>query len=433
MMNKGKYIIPGLMALLTAGCSDNGSTPADEPTAAPYSIALSVDAGGTVKSRTSVADPDDNLRGKQHVTRVQLFIYSQDDDGKDYTCVASEDVKWTHLKGAIDGLPTQTQRYTTTYQDYKDGVNYKFFAVGFDDTYSGDTKSPNYDNTNSVAAYGEPNSIAATGDKLSTGTFKLQNGADINLTTTSELFAGAEVYTKSDLKDGTAGGRPINLYRRVAGIKGWFKGLPEKIDGSTVATVELRLYDALNTKTHFLPQMPDGYTEPKDVPDAEYEDYITSPYNGNEGDIIARYTVNTADKDEFNLGAYMLPAAKSAQQGVSTLCLYFLDADGKELTSRRVLYRVAENNSQTRSGTGIIDIDDTNGDSPNYHYPIRANQFYRMGTKDSPIDLSGQANFILIDIDPVWDEYYGGAMDNEYQDGVNIDKTWGEHEGGKLD
>ena len=67
------------------------------------------------------------------------------------------------------------------------------------------------------------------------------------------------------------------------------------------------------------------------------------------------------------------------------------------------------------------------------HYPIRANHFYRMGKHDKPIDLSGQTSDIYIEIDAVWDEYYGGAMDNgSVPPGLGIDKEWGEHDGGTL-
>ena len=430
-----KYLVFGLLSMWVCGCSANGDYDSSDSVADPYSIAIVVKGNSQVASRTAVVDPDDNLRGKQHVTRVQLYIYEQDKDAADYTCVATEDVKWRHLDGSANGLETREQKYVTEYQAYEDGVNYLFLAMGFDDTFTGTVKKPVYDNANSVAAYGQPNSIANIGKKLSEEYFKLQEGAGVDLIAGSELFAGYRTFTKSDLKNGISVTQPIDLYRRVAGIVGYFKNLPKQIDSKDVASVQLRLYESQNTKAYFLPNLPDGYSAPNDVPDDEYVDFITSPYNNPydiTGRVIASYDV-AEGKTEFSLSAYLLPVAASVDKGVSTLKLVMLSADGTELAARRILY-TEESDISTRSGTGIIDKPDEEGDSRAMHYPIRANHFYHMGEKKKPIDLSGQTSDIHIEIDPVWDEYYGGSMDNEMiPPGIGIDKDWGEHLGGKLD
>lgn len=430
------YLTGCLLAMLTGSCS-TGEEPADNGrTDKAYTIALAVNGTAALTSRTTVTEPDENNRGKQHVTRVQLYIYEQDAANNDFTCVASEDVKWAHLTGAQNGLETREQGYTTQFKNYKDNTEYKFLAMGFDDTYTGTADNPTYDNANSVAAYGQPDAIASVGDKLSNGHFALQNNADVKLIAASELFAGARTFTKADLEDGTARKEPIDLYRRVAGVMGWFKGLPETIDGKTVNKVVLRLYDKQNTQVAFLPILPNGYTDPAKVPNAEYVDYITSPGTEAESNILTSYTVDTKDNGSFSLSGYVLPAAASIQTGQSTLELAMLDADGNELAKRRVLYKSTDDKTTTRSGTGIIDDPVDTGDSPYYHYPLRANNFYRMGTKEAPIDLSGSTTTIYIEIDPVWDEYYGGAMDNQNipsNGTIGIDKEWGEHEGGKLD
>ena len=133
------------------------------------------------------------------------------------------------------------------------------------------------------------------------------------------------------------------------------------------------------------------------------------------------------------MSAYMLPSAASELKGQSTLELVFISENGNELARRRILYR-PDKKTVSRSDTGIIDPSDEEEDNNAFHYPIRANNFYRMGEQKNPIDLSGQTSYIYIEIDPVWDEYYGGAMDNEnVPPGLGIDKDWGEHIGGKLD
>ena len=90
-----KYLVFGLLSMWVCGCSANGDYDSSDSVADPYSIAIVVKGNSLVASRTAVVDPDDNLRGKQHVTRVQLYIYEQDKDAADFTCVATEDgVTW---------------------------------------------------------------------------------------------------------------------------------------------------------------------------------------------------------------------------------------------------------------------------------------------------------------------------------------------------
>ncbi len=430
LKNKFPLIWSALLLIGIVGCSKSEPTvPVGE---SPYTLAIAVQGEASLQTRTSVFDPDDQtLKGRQHVTRVQLYIY--EDDGTDYTCVASEDVKWTHLQGTDQGLETREQGYTTIYQGYQDGKNYRFVAMGFDDTYTGTIDNPTFKNENSVAAYGAPDKQAivrtetTAGAKLSEGKFSLQTGATESLMNKSELFAGAQTFTKADLKNGTASRTPIVLNRRVAGVMGYFKGLPDQIENTAVAKVVLRLYKAQNTAVKFLPVLPAGYKDSKLVPDAEYIDYITTD-NGNER-IIATYTPKTAG-EPFNLSAYLLPIAASANKDICTLELAVQDADGKDLAVRRVLYTpTVQQQPGTRNGTGIIGGDEKNA---RMQYPIRANQFYRLGSKDKPIDLSGQSNDIYIYIDPVWDEYYGGTLEGT-NNGIGIDKEWGSHDGGALD
>ena len=161
---------------------------------------------------------------------------------------------------------TPANKYRTKFQDYEDGTQYLFLAVGFDDTFTGTTENPIFQNTNSVAAYGQPENIATVGKKLSEEYFRLQDGADVSLIAQSELFAGSETFTRQQLKDGTALSRPIILYRRVAGVMGYFKQLPAEIDGRKVAHVKLRLYTPQNKDIYFLPHLPAGYDNPDMFP-----------------------------------------------------------------------------------------------------------------------------------------------------------------------
>lgn len=415
---QGKYLLCALTAIFACGCSESEAVFSEDEPNPQYAIAIA--ANGSTE--TAVVDPDDNLSGLQHVTRVYLYIYEQ--DGSDYTCVAGEEVDWLHREGAMTGLTTREQKYITKYQGYKDNVNYLFLAMGFDDTYTGTPANPIWQGTNSVAAYGQPDKIVNIGEKLSAGSFKLQAGADIKEIAHSELFAGSKVYTRAQLTGKEKA--EIDLYRRVAGVAGYFKNLPASINGTPVARVELRLYDSQNTQTYLLPKLPSipiPDLTPGKVLDGMYVDYITS--NDESSPTLASYTVGSDQDDngEFTLSAYLLPVASPGYFEIgdeSTLQLTFFDAGGEYITHCRILQR--------SDGTGI------SNSGP--HYPIRANHFYRIGTKQQPIDLGDSETAIYLEIDPIWDEYYGGAMDNEDYDkdspGLGLDEEWGEHNGGKL-
>ena len=239
----------------------------------------------------------------------------------------------------------------------------------------------------------------------------------------------------SDIRSGAAAKRPIVLKRRVAGIAGYFRGVPQSINGYAVKKVELRLYTRQNRRIYFLPQYDaNKYDDPSKVPDNQYEDYIASGDKGGGKSVIATYELkaNASPADKFTLSAYSLPITPSPNKGVSTLELVIKGENDKELTVRKIIYLSAVRKN-TRSGTGIIDKPTTDGDNPAMHYPLRANNFYRIGSNSKPIDLSGGTGYIYVEIDPVWDEYYGGSLDdNTPNNGTTIDNEWGQHPGGNL-
>ena len=75
-----------------------------------------------------------------------------------------------------------------------------------------------------------------------------------------------------------------------------------------------------------------------------------------------------------------------------------------------------------------------------YYFPLKANHFYSLGKKnkalgwDEPIDLKKVKESdaeIVIQIDPFWNEYYGGNI-GDSKPGIGLDEEWGEHPGGEL-
>ena len=458
-----RYISYCIATVFMVGCADSEDFISDiDESTSPYAIRIAVQSNSKINTRTSPSIPNDNLKGLQHVTRVQLHIFKETDNGSDFEFITTEDVKWSYLENAMAGDVTQEQKYVTKYQDYEPGVKYRFLAIGYDDTYTGSASNPIFDNANSVAAFGDPAQLFSLGDKLNDINFQLHfvsndKGDEISLQTLngSEVFAGSEDYTAEEIENGKASTVPLDLYRRVAGIAGYFENLPEYIEGSKVAKVVLRTYTAQNTKVNILPKYPETlYSKPADVPDVEYIDFITSSeilkYEVPEGSsseennkiceyIVSENSTENGKEGKVTLSAFMLPIKASEIGEMSTLYLEFVDDKDQKICERKILYSTSTS-SDTRSGIGIIDPEGTEDDGGiAWHYPIRANHFYRMGHPDHPIDLSGSTSYILIQIDDDWDQYYGGELqepDSEYEtpsSGMYIDKAWGEHNGGKLD
>lgn len=432
----GKWLLSGLLVLVSMGCSDQELSLSDSTAQDSYGIVLTVDSQTRTSTRTEVVAPENNTTGRQHVTRVQLYLYEETEDGKDFRFISTEDVGWRHLTGTLTtGLPTMSQLYEPKYKDFKEGKRYLFLAVGFDDTYTEKDGQVTFGGKNAVEAFGQPADLVKKEELFSEGKFTLQNTQKAYLLNQSEPFAGMQVYTTEEFKNQEGRKRPLELTRRVAGLMGYFKGVPQTIvvdgEAQNVASVKLTLYQGQNQKTPLTPRLPEGFTgKPKDVPDDRYCDFITSP---SDETALAIYTIPQQGESNpvFRLAAYALPAAASTEKGISTLNLTFHNKEGVELLRRRILIRPEER--PTRSSTGIIDTPQPEGDSPRLHYPIRANSFYRMGTEQRPIDLSGTTTDIIVDIDTVWDEYYGGVLGQDNQPGLGIDPSWGDHPGGALD
>lgn len=230
--NKGKNLLCGLLALLFGGCADQEALPTEGADGTACTLNIAVEGSSTLNSRTPVVDPLDNGVGKQHVTRVQLYIYQSTQNG-DFQCVANEAIPWKHVEGAMDGLNTREQTFMPKFKAFDPEAKYLFLAMGFDDTYTGTADNPKWQGLNSVLAFGEPDKITGVNTLLSDKDY-FESGIQECKINHSELFAGSEIYTLSDIRSGAAAKRPIVLKRRVAGIAGYFRGVPQSINGYAV-------------------------------------------------------------------------------------------------------------------------------------------------------------------------------------------------------
>ncbi len=368
-----------LSALLLPGCGDEGLNPGTSEGTRGLTVTFSVNN----EAKTATGDMADivyptetDYIGEQHTTDVFLYIFQG--TGSDATCVACENVGWSEHFGS--NLPEHTAQmpYEIKYKDFLYNVPYTLLAVGL----SKDAKT----------VYGFPGAIggkeSTTWDGITLGEAKaeLAEGQTCDGINTSEIYVGTAEFTPLSGKE-----VKVNLWRRVAGVAGYFKNVPRSIDDTPVTALRIALYDNQNTALPLL--------EREQAP--VFKDYIESKTKDEDGDVLVNIPVTEFGTDKkVNGGAYVLPAPAPSGTGNWTLRIELVDKDGEVLDSRRAKLPEGDGLDPgiTGGGTGIIDTESA------YRFPIVANHFYALGSPKNPIDLQGQGLDILITIDPTWRE-----------------------------
>lgn len=372
-----------LACLTIAGCGQEEMPTPDAPDEHKPQVVLTFSASSGLVTRTQLPGTD-NL---QHVQRMQLYIF--DGTGDDVRCVASEAVDWTDL-AAPQGKPTVTKKHEVRYAGFIPGKPYTFLAVGMDDC--------------SPVTYGLPDAVVLNQTKLADAkaVLNMAGGKDRNDITVSELFGGSLVLTPAAAGQVTG---TIDLFRRVAGVMGWFKNLPKQVNGKDVASLRIELYKAQN-KSIWLTKPQSG------------ADVIMEPIAENDDNkILVKIDLKDTDfgpETVVSKGSYVLPmiapfatADEMTEAGYAdesiyvkdyTLRVVLADADGNVLQEKRVKNNDTEMDDTT-GGTGII----IPGDA--FRFPINANWFYPVGRADKPViwpEEEEQSN-IVITVCPNWD------------------------------
>lgn len=378
-MNRKFLYLGTSLALLLAGCTGSEEPAAGrQPSAGDVTLTLNLDtrqdnADGSTGSITyPVKDENGNLIGTQHAETVYLYIFIGEGTGAQY--VACEDVGWKEYFEATGSLPEHTAQmtYTLKYKGFQIGQAYTFLAVGF----SGEAET----------AFGFPEAL---GEKTTLGNAlaALASGQASSVIRTSEIYVGTEPFVPTGNDTDTT----IELWRRVAGVMGFFSNVPSAINGTSVAAVRLSLYTRQNT------QMP--LVERQQSP--EFLDYIESPAADADGRVLFSIPLTAGDfgaDKEVSGGAYVLPAAAPPGLEDYTLRIEAVDEGGAVLRSWRAKLPDGDDldEGDTGGGTGIIDTESA------FRFPIVANHFYAIGSPDSYVDLQGSGLDVTITIDPTW-------------------------------
>lgn len=403
------------------GCSNNLDMPDAD---SGRTLELRISSGLNPASRTVLP----GANNVQHVTKVALYLFkhtsAEDTLGASFVGMMTFDqVNWQQAIDAASTTGASTQRQSVNIpkewipEEDRDRW-FTFLAIGSDET---------KESANSTKTYGlEP---SAEGKTLGDFYAELQTSCAMNDIHQSELFAGTLTLKGAQVNSSTV----INLYRRVAGVKGYFRRIPDQVNSVEVASVRVVYWNKQLTAVPFFKRYPkDGIfcdydcrsTLPSTsaIPDKgdKFPDealeactYFTIPKDSFPQNIEDESTgiVGGEDKVDYaTAGSYVLPAPGAVGNENATLYVLLMSADGTVLDKRRVFFKSSyATRSLTRSatdqGTGIIggQPGDESELNRQRRYPIIANNFYSIGTADEPIDLSTGETEVNLYVDPSWE------------------------------
>lgn len=439
------------VALLTA-CSDEPGLSDGQP-AGPH-VNLNVSSGLQPASRT-ILQGEQNA---QHVTRVSLYAYKHTDANDALTAtyiggMSFGEVDWQQdIETAMkkDGTSSQQQLVALPEsweidEDHPENMSatYTLLAIGSDDITDDGTVGSEFLDANSTAAYGLNNPSYTPGATIGESYATLQNGKTLDDIHRSELFAGTLTVKGSALYSG----RVIILNRRVAGVKGYFVRIPEKVKNQKVKELRVVYWAAQPTSVPYykreseegkfidyggkpatsslIPDIDktmqagdlDKCTYFKIGRDAQTGEFVSQPgaeievdkgQEGTDEEVVIPLTA----------GSYVLPAPGAVGNDFTTLYVVLVsepDTQGRVtiLDKRRVFFvtsyesRAATRSDNTDDGTGIIVGQDGNAESQETerHYPIVANNYYTIGTLQEPIDMSNGESDVHLYVDPRWEGF----------------------------
>lgn len=468
-----RYILRNLYLLLLlmgmVACSkDKVGTSADEDGSNMLRLNITVQPSQQNSSRTPVVEPDDNKLGaKHHVSYVKLYVINDDyENSDDYqNILLTKPFVWEQYDSGTqqNGYDTHSMTVEIDLSQYANLQKLRIIAIGLDATNVTNLDSPS---GNSADAYEYDKEEKY--DNIARG-FP-SNESNINPIPRSEFYAGCSVsFSPSEVTGKGKSGIEVILTRRVAGFVGYFKDIPENVKyigiGSghigksfqtslpILSNEQLEIEDESNLNKNW-PGAEEGYL-PIEMASL-FDDMIFVPVNDDsqaEQQLKARDggsgIVPDGEKnpdpelvvkgETTKIMGFMPPMTINVAdygENTSTLMLNLYgekDTDSKYplIKSVKVLLESSVYPEQgSRAGTGIIE--DEGDRDVRYQYPIRANEIYRIGTKDNPISLDGSVSYVTVRIDEAWDEYYGGSMNGNAQDGIGIDTEWGDHPAGEI-
>ena len=400
-------------------------------------ITLTMNSGAVITK--TILEGYSNL---QHATRAALYLfeYSETDNMNDATCTYVMDfdaVGWQqNLKEAsTTGSITMQQRVSIPASVINPNKNYVILAIGSDESCVFDDGSKGLSGVtfygdNSTATYGLTNGqLIKLGAKLGNCKAQLAEQKEYDDIHTSELFAGTLSVSGEQLLQ-TAKTTQVDLYRRVAGVQGFFTNIPSSV------TLNGKVYPVTSLNVVYWTGQSEAvpFMVHKDATDPnKFVDYINEnnelliPETGGtipatDVDKMSYITIQQSDfagSDDVpaNAASYVLPAPAAPTTANSTMYVLLLSkqTDGSSVVVMKKKVRYVASyytKSSTRTtvpgtdgGTGIIIGQEGNQEeqAKEYNYNIVANEFYMLGTAQQPIDMGTGEQDVYLYVDPTWD------------------------------
>lgn len=348
-----KLMFFALASAFMFACSDDDSVPNNSQEGTNGTLTFEISAVNDLNTGVT-RGPVYSQAPDQHVTRVSVYAFKS--DGSQYLYTKTYDITgWT------DG--TTFKRYEVAASDNLLAGDYKLLAVGRDASDQYTITSP----TASTTFEAMTASIAATGNE-------------------AEIFAGSTAVTIASVGSRVS----IPMTRKVAGVLGYFKNVPQTLNGKTVKYLRLSV-----TSTNLVVNLSTGVgssvgTAPFNIMNID----LTTQGNSNgvyTGNDLTGAGVVKLDNSQLG-GAFLLPVGNVQLE----LGLY--------------------DDTNTAIKMWVVK-DSSNGNSNIFN--ITANHFYSLGTKtqagntnggtggdtgddDAAIDLLTDQN-IVVTISPAWD------------------------------
>lgn len=344
------FLFAASMAML-ASCSDSDDSvpPVVEPNAA-----LTFELSAVSELQGATRSPVYSQAASQQVTRVSIHAFKNDGTG------SYKFKKTYNVTGWTAG--TTFKRYEVAANDTVAPGDYKFLAVGRDASDMFTIAAPVVNTTTfeSVMA-----TIAASGNE-------------------SEIFSGSTLATVTP-EGGTR--ISIEMARKVAGILGYFKNIPQMINGTTVQFLRLSVTNSsLGVNLSNGVGMNATGTAYNIINiDLSSQGVTGGIYNGN--DLSSQGVVKVAMSQLG--GSFFMPVS-----GVSMI-LGLYDVNGNALKSWNVMDGSATNMSIMANHFYSLGVKRAVGDTTGGGTPDP-------GDDDAPIDLLTDQS-IVITINPAWD------------------------------
>lgn len=355
------HYISILILLFLASCTPDDSLSSDEEQG---NVTFLFTAGSEINTRTDLGTVGPEKQ--QHVEKVYLYIFKGTGDNATYAGV--REIDWPNPADVSHG---------TTQRSYTIGLapdDYTFLAVGLDDQ--------------SGATYNLPSAIAA-GTTLANAKATLASGQTTKEIAQSELFAG---WQNATIKANNNAVVTIDLWRRVAGVLGYFKNLPDE-----VKTIQVLLYEDQNTDIPLRKPTNNNTAE-----DTDFGTEVTGTTDGQillslDADVDLEFPGGTGLFEAlYRKGAYVLPKqAPTAASVTHTLSVRTLKKDGTIVRSYNVILRSSSDGATDEDIATPVDTK---------KFPLYANQLYSIGTEKNPIDLVEEGNDMVITVNPDWEE-----------------------------